>query len=311
MNLLEIENSLLSHHKRFAQTYVYTPLVDFTAQDVWNYLLQNKNPWGENNRDLLALYQDANASECPLVVDTSTPSCGSGRFGCWTCTVVDKQKSLNSLVENGQEWMETLVELREELKITQNPEQWPKIRQITRRSGRVDLKKDGSDYTPGPYTLEFRKQYLAKLLRGQLEVQKNGPDADMELITQDEVHEIQRIWRMEQGDWQNTAYKIYENVIGIKLESVKDDLGSFGETEQEVLQKVCENHKVPYKLVSNLLNVEFESQGARQHAKIFGRIKKEMTKEWREDSVEIMQELYKKRGEEEEVKPNAFKENNT
>ena len=46
MNMLEIENSVLSHHKRFAQTYVYTPLVDFTAEDVWNYLLQNKNPWG-------------------------------------------------------------------------------------------------------------------------------------------------------------------------------------------------------------------------------------------------------------------------
>ena len=92
MNLLEINNSVLSHHKKFAQTYVYTPLVDFSTEDVWNYLLQNDNPWGEGNRDLLTLYQDANASECPLVVDTSTPSCGSGRFGCWTCTVVDKQK---------------------------------------------------------------------------------------------------------------------------------------------------------------------------------------------------------------------------
>ena len=71
MNLYKIENSLLSKHSKFAQTYVYTPLEDFTAEDVWNYLLQNKNPWGEENRDLLALYQDANASECPLVVDTS------------------------------------------------------------------------------------------------------------------------------------------------------------------------------------------------------------------------------------------------
>ena len=34
MNLLEIKNSVLSHHKKFAQTYVYTPLVDFTTDDV-------------------------------------------------------------------------------------------------------------------------------------------------------------------------------------------------------------------------------------------------------------------------------------
>ena len=76
MNLYKIKNSLLSRHSKYAQTYVYTPLEDFSAEDVWNYLLQNKNPWDEENRDLLALYQDANASECPLVIDTSTPSCG-------------------------------------------------------------------------------------------------------------------------------------------------------------------------------------------------------------------------------------------
>ena len=71
MNLYAIDGSPLSRHSKFAQTYVYTPLRDFTAEDVWNYLLQKKNPWGANNRDLLALYQNANASECPLVVDTS------------------------------------------------------------------------------------------------------------------------------------------------------------------------------------------------------------------------------------------------
>ena len=65
MNLYKIDNSLLSRHSKFAQTYIYTPIEDFSAEDVWNYLLQNKNPWNENNRDLLALYQDANASECP------------------------------------------------------------------------------------------------------------------------------------------------------------------------------------------------------------------------------------------------------
>ena len=309
MNLLEIENSVLSHHSKFAQTYVYTPLVDFTTEDVWNYLLQNKNPWGENNRDLLALYQDADASECPLVIDASTPSCGGGRFGCWTCTVVDKQKSLDSMIENGHEWMGVLADLRYELKRTQDPEQWPKIRRITRRSGRVDLKTDGSDYTPGPYTMEFRKQYLEKLLRGQVRVREDGPDQDMTLISEDEIHEIQRIWRMEEGDWQNSAYWIYERVAGKKLEPVREDLGGFGGTEQQLLEMVCQNHNVPYKLVSSLLNAEFELQGGSGHAKIFNRIKKEITKEWRVDINEIRRELFKARDEEERVRPNAFEKN--
>ena len=304
MNLLEIENSVLSHHKKFAQTYVYTPLVDFETDDVWNYLLQNRNPWGDNNRDLLALYQDANASECPLVVDTSTPSCGSGRFGCWTCTVVDKQKSLDSMIENGQEWMEPLAELRHELKLTQNPETWPKVRQITRRNGRVDLKNDGSDYTPGPYTLDFRKEYLQKLLNGQVKIQKHDPD--MVLISEEEIHEIQRIWRMENGDWQNTAYGIYHDITGVQLESVTDDTGGFGHDEQALLEQVCTKHKVPYKIVSSLLNAEVELQTGSTHSKIFDRIKKELAKEWREDIDEIRAELFEHRDAEARVRPNAF-----
>lgn len=304
MNLLEIENSVLSHHKKFAQTYVYTPLVDFETDDVWNYLLQNKNPWGDNNRDLLALYQDANASECPLVVDTSTPSCGNGRFGCWTCTVVDKQKSLDSMIENGHEWMEPLAELRHELKMTQESEMWPKIRQITRRSGKVDLKNDGSDYTPGPYTLEFRKQYLRKLLQGQVIIQNHDPD--MVLISEDEIHEIQKIWRIEQGDWQNTAYSIYYDVIGIQLNQIINDAGTFGSDEQKLLEAVCTKHQIPYKLVSNLLNSELELQSGSSHSKIFDKIKKELSKEWRDDIDQIREELFAHRDEEKEVKPNAF-----
>ena len=305
MNLLEIENSVLSHHKKFAQTYVYTPLVDFDTEDVWNYLLQNKNPWNDNNRDLLSLYQDANASECPLVVDSSTPSCGSGRFGCWTCTVVDKQKSLDSMIENGQEWMEPLAELRHELKLTQDPKVWPEIRQITRRNGNVDLRNDGSDYTPGPYTIEFRKDYLRKLLKGQVKIQKYQPD--MELILQEEIHEIQRIWRIEQGDWKNTAYQIYYDVTGIQLESASDEMGSFGQTEQELLEAVCNEHKVPYKLVSNLLNAELGVQSNSKHSKIFDSLKKELSKEWRENIDVIREELFEHRDKEREVRTNASK----
>ncbi len=292
MNLLEISNSVLSHHKKFAQTYVYTPLVDFEADDVWNYLLQNKNPWGENNRNLLSLYQEANASECPLVVDTSTPSCGSGRFGCWTCTVVDRQKSLENMIENGHDWMEPLAELRQVLKDTQNPEVWPKIRQVTRRNGRADLRNDGSDYTPGPYKLEFRKQYLAKLLEGQNAVRRHDPS--MILISEDEICEIQRIWRMEEGDWRDSAYAIYEEATGIRLETEPDDSGGFDAADQDLLNQACQRHGVPYKLVSSLLNAELEASSG-NHAKVFPKIKAELSKEWRDNVEDIRKSLFRQR----------------
>jgi DNA sulfur modification protein DndC len=363
MNLYKIDNSLLSRHSKYAQTYIYTPIEDFSAEDVWNYLLQNKNPWNENNRDLLALYQDANASECPLVVDTSTPSCGGGRFGCWTCTVVEKQSYLTNLIENGEEWMEVLAELREELKITQispyksdlgarlvfdrenkdpkkkyvpNPENWEIVREVKRRSGRIDLKthdvkctkcdyidKDPDSekencpaclekdnlkvplirHTPGPYTMKFRKEYLEQLLLGQIKIQKQKNDPDMELILKEEIDEIQRIWRMEQGDWQNSVYQMYEKITGIKLEPPEEDLGGFGDMEEKLLQQVCVEHNVPTQLVSTLLNEEFKNQGVTRHSKIFKKIVTHLSKEWGDDVNEIIKTLQTERREFDAVAP--------
>ena len=195
MNLYEIKGSLLNRHSKFAQTYMYCPLKDFLTEDVWNYLLQNKNPWGENNRDLLTMYQQANASECPLVVDTSTPSCGGGRFGCWTCTVVARDKSMDSLLEGGEDWLEPLSELREVLKKTQEKEEKRKVREFKRRNGKVMFcfpDKEGDDTSAGPYTLDFCMDFLRKLLEAQVKVRKTGPDPKMILINEDEIHEIQR-----------------------------------------------------------------------------------------------------------------------
>ena len=318
MDLYEIKGSLLSRHSKFAQTYVYTPIRDFTATDVWHYLLQNKNPWGANNRDLLALYQSAKAAECPLVVDTNTPSCGNSRFGCWTCTVVDKDTSLKNTIENGEEWMQPLLELRQELKDTQDPETRRKVRGLKRRIGQMKLvdemrqrsfqekieksraEKKQSDVgkidpyetlVPGPYTMEFRTQFLEKLLRAQEQIQKDGPDPTTCLILDDEVREIQRIWRMEQGDWRNTAYSIYERVVGVKFDDTPDDSSGFGEVEQDILENICSKVGVPPQLVSRLLNAELEHYGMSKHAKIFPKINNILAEEWREDLGEIIEDL--------------------
>jgi len=322
MNLYEIEGSLLSRHSKFPQTYVYTPLRDFITEDVWNYLLQNKNPWGANNRDLLALYQNAtSSSECPLVVDTSTPSCGNSRFGCWVCTVVSEDVSMKNTIENGAEWMEPLLELRAELKETQDPENRRKVRELKRRSGQMKLvdeirKKAFQDnidesrarasiterlkqtdpysvLIPGPYTMDFCKEFLEKLLRGQKKVRQNGPDPHMELILEAELHEIQRIWRMERGDWKNSVYQIYEKVFGEeeKILPPQEDQSGFGSDEQEILEEICVKNNVPQLLVSKLLNAEYDAQGITRHSKVYHKINKILSEEWREDLGEIVKEL--------------------
>ena len=107
---------------------------------------------------------------------------------------------------------------------------------------------------------------------------------------------------MERGDWQNTAYQIYEKVIGRKLEQVKEDLGGFGQTEQELLQEVCQKHNISQVLISNLLNAEFETQGITRRSKVHGKIKKILSKEWREDFDEVMQDMIEERNEKEMAK---------
>ena len=72
----------LTPNASLPNSLVYTPIEDWTNDDVWLYLMQVKNPWGHDNKSLLGMYQGATeGGECPLVVDTSTPSCGTSRFG--------------------------------------------------------------------------------------------------------------------------------------------------------------------------------------------------------------------------------------
>jgi DNA sulfur modification protein DndC len=76
----------LSPNASLPNCLVYSPIEDWSNDDVWLFLMQSPNPWGYNNKDLLTMYQGASQDgECPLVVDTTTPSCGDSRFGCWVC----------------------------------------------------------------------------------------------------------------------------------------------------------------------------------------------------------------------------------
>jgi DNA sulfur modification protein DndC len=57
VSLYEIPNSVLSRHSTFSGAYVYTPIKEWSVNDVWTYLLQVPSPWGKDNRDLVALYK--------------------------------------------------------------------------------------------------------------------------------------------------------------------------------------------------------------------------------------------------------------
>lgn len=278
-----ITGSRLGRHHILSRAYVYTPIQDFTTDDVWTYLLQVPSPWGSNNRDLAALYRTAQSGECPLVVDDTTPSCGSSRFGCWTCTVVTRDRSMEAMIDNGEEWMQPMLEFRDWLAETQDPAKKHLYRDFKRRNGQVTV-KDGK-LIRGPYRLEFCKEILRELLHTQIAVQEDGPDPNIELISEAELHEIRRIWRTERQDWEDSVPQIYERVTRKQITWLHDDIGAFSSQEYGLLGEICAKHELPTDLVARLLEQERQMQGMHRRSGIFQRIDDVLREEWRDEET--------------------------
>lgn len=295
MSLHKIIGNRLKRHSTLPRAYVYTPIENFTTNDVWTYLLQWPSPWGNNNRDLVALYKNSQSGECPLVIDTTTPSCGNSRFGCWVCTVVTQDKAMESMIDNGEYWMEPLLELRDWMAATQNPEKKREYRDYKRRDGRVMLDRSNDQkVVPGPYFLEVRKQILRMLLEAQKSVRKNGPDPNAVLIHPEELHEIRRLWRMEEQDWEDSVPKIYREIMGDDLDWAGEDTGTFTAQDRALLEKICEKHGLPSRLVMKLLDVERSMNGMNKRTKIYSNLESVLKEEWQSETEAIERVLMRR-----------------
>jgi DNA sulfur modification protein DndC len=284
MSLHRINGSHLSRHTTLPKAFVYTPIERFTVDDVWTYLLQVPSPWGSNNRDLVTLYRNAQAGECPLVVDKTTPSCGNSRFGCWTCTVVNRDMSMEAMVENGEEWLEPFLEFRNHLSSLQDSSLWPSIRKYKRRDGRVKF-KEGAPQPWGPYTLETRKSLLRGLLEVQRKVGHAGTNKNGSLINKQELEIIRTLWRMEEHDWADSVPRIYRDVLDTDLEWVRYETPAFSTEEQTVLKGICDRHELPVEMLAKLIELERSLQGVSRRASIQRKLSSILEEEWRSDVV--------------------------
>jgi DNA sulfur modification protein DndC len=273
MEKLEIKRvrDRLSPNANLPNSLVYSPIEDWRTDEVWLYLMQWENPWGHSNKDLFTMYRGATAdNECPLVVDTSTPSCGNSRFGCWVCTMVDQDKSLSAMIQNDEEkeWLQPLLEIRQEI----DPENDRTKRDFRRIYGKVELferkvhdetgkaLKDKTEVTniPGPYTKYWREYWLRMVLEAQVKLRQNAPQEfkDITLISQQELSEIRRIWLEEKHEFDDSLPRIYQEVIG---ESFRDNLGSgnslLGMDEWIILEEICQDDMY-LELMAKLLDTE-------------------------------------------------------
>jgi DNA sulfur modification protein DndC len=194
---------------KLSRVWVYAPIESWSSDDVWEFLMENKNPWGTDNQELFDIYRGATPdAECPIVVDRSTPSCGDSRFGCYVCTMVTQDKSLKAMILNDESksWMQPILDFRDNYLAVPDRE----YRDFRRMNGSLLLMTDRLVH--GPYTQERRAELLRALLTAQREAAERGKSQgfnDLELITVPELEEIRRLWVAEKGEIEDLVPTIY------------------------------------------------------------------------------------------------------
>ncbi|MBO2563543.1 DNA phosphorothioation system sulfurtransferase DndC [Shewanella algae] len=308
----KIDGSRLARHTTLANAFIYTPIDTWGVDDVWKILrmcslesketpyglkniwrdeydLEWENPWGNKNLTLWNLYKDSSGQgECPMVIDETTPSCGNSRFGCWTCTVVTRDRAMESLILNGEQWMEPLLKFRNVLAETSIPENKAIYRNYKRRTGKVSYQyaKDGEEITverkhvPGPYWLKYRQEWLRQLL--QLDKQFKDQGREMELITVPELHAIRQHWLRDpnEPDWNDTLPQIFRAVYGFELDWVIDDNASFGKDEAKLVDELSDKFNVSPEMVMKLIELEASLNGLSRRVGVFDKLASILKQDW-------------------------------
>lgn len=257
----EIEGKLLSPHVSIPKAYVYNPLTEVTNAIVWEYLLKGDamSAWDTDNKYLFSLYQGENLGEEQSVVGEidkdKIPITGNSRFGCWCCTMIKEDKSLQNFIDHGAENLRPLRRFRNWLvDLRANPD----ARDWRRRNGSVYFNAEG-EFGRGPFTLETRKTILRELL-------KLEEETGFELITNDELKMIDKLWEDEGDLTRRALVDIYYEVKNARLPWDQFKHAKYDEETVSNISALCEKYNVPFELVSKLLiavdNTKFYTRSA-------------------------------------------------
>ena len=160
-------------------TQIFSTIIDFSTKDVWLSLQKLDQVASVSVQTLMSLYGLPNNFSKLTDIEKYT-----NRFGCWVCTVVRKDKSVQNLIQQGYSELIPLLNFRDWLlEIRDN------------KNYRCEFRRNGNQGL-GPFTLEARQIILDKLLQVQ-------DISNLELITQDELLYIYNQW---ENDANNPKY---------------------------------------------------------------------------------------------------------
>jgi len=150
-------------------TLIFSPIIKYTFSDVWHILINYELPKSIQGETIKNYYNSLNSE------NTSNHE---GRLGCWTCTVIRKDRAVENLIANGYKELEPLLAFRNWL-----------IHIREDRNYRCKQRRNGAN-GPGPFTIEARKEILNKLIFAQ----NNCP---WKLIDEEEIEYIKNQWELD------------------------------------------------------------------------------------------------------------------
>lgn len=271
----EIEGKLLNMHNNIERAYVYNPLTEINNDLVWEFLLKGdqKSPWGSDLKHLFNLYQGENLGEEQSVIGEidkrKIPITGNSRFGCWCCTIVKEDKSLQNFINKGSV---ELIPLRDFRNWLVSIRQDSTYRESKRRDGSIYQKSNGN-IGFGPFNFEARKDILRRLL--QLEV-----DTNFNLITIDELKEIDFIWDSECDLTRRCLVDIYYEVKGKKLPWDDYKKPVFQTNVLNEINEIAEQYDLPSELIIKLIASVDKNKNITQNNKLQKEFDKIINQEW-------------------------------
>lgn len=235
----ELNSRNLTVHEHMPNAYCYMPIKDLAVADLWSFLTTENPPYG-THEDMIALYDiGSGEADCNIIMNPNSESCGKTRFGCWVCTVVEKDSSMEGAIKNGNTWMQPFLDFRNKI-----------FQYRYDHSKRRDKNRYGMDI-PGAFLLTVREELLIDLL--ELEIALKDKIISIlgkeHILTNEQLLLINKSWKRD-GDFSNKVLKI-ANKYGRNFEIEESKM------EKELVD-ICEEIDLDPLFFEELLNVGFK-----------------------------------------------------
>lgn len=156
----------------------YAPILNWTAHDIWEYLMTEPCPWGDGHRELIDVYKYS-SDEC-VYGEAQGVCVGNARYGCWPCPL-QKVTQLDMIGYHTHDEAR-YQKLKDYKKLLQGCANTKAYRSRIRRNLEVGT---------GPFLVKIRKMLLERL-------KETEAATGWSLITEKEIELIREHWELDE-----------------------------------------------------------------------------------------------------------------